>query len=90
MVFMKDFVDAYASERSIPKSQATQEINVFLSILKKLLKEKGGVTFRGIMTLKTYTKKGRSGSINGKKYNTPEKVGVKLIVGKNFEEELNS
>lgn len=81
---LKDFVEAYAQKRGISKTQAEAEVRAFLDVLKAKLKE-GGVSFKGILTLK----KGRSGKCNGKEYTTEDKNSLKLTIGAELEQELN-
>ena len=85
---LKDFVEAYAQKRGISKTQAEAEVRAFLDVLKAKLTE-GGVSFKGILTLKKVLKKGRSGKCNGKEYTTEDKNSLKLTIGAELEQELN-
>lgn len=85
---LKDFVEAYAQKRGISKSQAETEVRAFLDVLKAKLKD-GGVSFKGVFTLKKVLKKGRSGKCNGRAYTTEDKNSLKLTVGAELDEELN-
>lgn len=89
MKTMKDFVRDYAEERAIPKAQAEKEVSAFIKIFKKELIEDEGIVFKGVFSIKTFLKKGRSGCMNGTEYHSPDRVSVKFKLGKEFSEELN-
>lgn len=85
---IKDFIEAYAMKRGISKVQAEQEVKAFLDVMKDKLKA-GGVSFKGIFTIKKVVKKGRSGKCSGREYTTEDKNSLKLTVGADLEQELN-
>ena len=85
---IKEFIDAYAMKRGISKVKAEEEVRAFLDVLKDKLKA-GGVSFKGLFTIKKVVKKGRFGKCNGREYNTEDKNSLKLTVGSELEQELN-
>ena len=53
------------------------------------LAKEGGVSFKGVFTIKKAVKKGRSGEINGHKYSNPDSNTLKITVGSKLSEEMN-
>ena len=87
---MKDCVEAYAQKRGISKAQAETEFKTAVDVIAENCK-KGGVSFKGLFTIKKVIRKGRSGkcSFNGQPWKTEDKNTLSISVGSGFEEELN-
>lgn len=88
MFFIKDFTEAYAMQRGINKSQAKREIDDFLKVFETAVMN-GGVSFKGLFTIKTAIRKGRDGVVNDMSYHTDDKMTLKISVGKDLDEKLN-
>lgn len=89
VVGMKECVETLAMKRGISKSQAREQIDDVLNIIKEKCVEEGGVSFKGAFSLTKVLKKGRKGSINGVDYETPDKNTLKFKVSSAWENEMN-
>lgn len=87
---VKDLVEAYAQKKGISKAQAETEVKAMLDCLFDLVK-KGGISFKGMFTIKHHIRKGRTGKRPGTdiEYTTEDKTVLKITTSKNLEEELN-
>lgn len=85
---MKDCVEVYAQKRGISKVQAEAEFKTAVDVITEKCKD-GGVSFKGLFTIKKKVKKGRSGNINGKAYATEDKNSLSISVGSVLDAELN-
>ena len=87
---LKDLVELYAKEKGISKAQAEADVKVFVNCLKDLI-VKGGISFKGLFTIKHHVRKGRTGRVpsTGEEYTTEDKTVLKITTGKSLEEELN-
>ena len=85
---MKDCVELYAKRRGISKAQAETEFKTAVDVIGDMCVD-GGVSFKGLFTIKQKVQKGRSGKCNGHEYTTEDKNSLKLTVGADLEQELN-
>ena len=88
---IKDIAEDLAVKRGIPKSEAMDIVKDTVGIIGSKCVE-GGVSFKGIFTIKPKVKKGRTGtcSFNGKTWKTEDKKVLTITTGSAMEEELNS
>lgn len=87
---MRECVEEYAQTRGISKSQAESEFKTAVDVIvHKLLT--GGVSFKGLFTIKKKVQKGRSGkcSFNGQTWKTEDKNTLSISVGSDLDAELN-
>ena len=85
---MKDCVEKDAQKRGISKAQAEIEFKTAVNVIADACVD-GGVSFKGIFTIKQKVQKGREGSVNGKSYKTEDKNTLKISVGSELDAELN-
>ena len=85
---MKDCVEKYAQKRGISKAQADTEFKTAVDVIADACVD-GGVSFKGIFTIKQKVQKGREGEVNGKSYKTEDKNTLKISVGSELDAELN-
>ena len=87
---IKDCVEVYAKRRGISKSQAETEFRTAVDVIADMCVD-GGVSFKGIFTIKKKVQKGRSGvcKFNNKEWKTEDKNTLAITVGNGLEEELN-
>lgn len=88
---MKDCVEAYAQKRGISKAQAETEFKTAIDVIAEKCKD-GGVSFKGIFTIKHKIQKGRTGkcAFNGKEWKSEDKTTLSISVGSELEGELNN
>lgn len=86
---MKDCVEALAQKRGISKAEAQSIMTDAVDVIADACVNNGGVAFIGKFTIKTATRKGRSGNLNGHEYDSPDKTVLKISAGKQLEEALN-
>ena len=87
---MKDCVELYAKRRGISKAQAETEFKTAVDVIGDMCVD-GGVSFKGLFTIKQKVQKGRSGKciFNGKAWKTEDKNTLSITVGSDLEAELN-
>ena len=88
MLGLKDCVEKYAQKRGISKVQAEKEFKTALDVIADACVD-GGVSFKGLFTIKRKVQKGRAGKVNGIEYNTNDKNTLKITVGAVLDNELN-
>ena len=88
VVGIKEVVESLASKRGSTKKEAEGIMNDVLDVLVDKLCE-GGISFKGVFTIKQRTQKGRSGKMNGKAWKTDDKQVLSFKMGKDLEEKLN-
>ena len=88
---MKDCVEALAMKKGVTKVEAQNMINDVLEVIADKCKD-GGVSFKGLFTIKQKVQKGRTGkcSFNGKEWKTEDKIVLSISVGAELENELNN
>ena len=67
-----DCIERYAQKRAISKAQAETEFKTALDVIADACVD-GGVSFKGIFTIKKKVQKGRKGMCNGHEYETQDK-----------------
>ena len=85
---MKECVDSYAQKRGISRTQAESEFKTAVNVIADSCVD-GGVSFKGLFTIKQVTRKGREGHIGDRQYKTEDKCSLKLSVGNALEQRLN-
>lgn len=85
---LKDCAELLAQTRGISKAEAEGIMKDVVEVLGTKCAE-GGVSFKGVFTIKQKVQKGRSGSMNGKEWKTEDKVTLKITVGSDLDKELN-
>lgn len=88
---MKDCVELYAKRRGISKAQAETEFKTAVDVIGDMCVD-GGVSFKGLFTIKQKVQKGRSGkcSFNGKAWKTEDKNTLSITVGSDLGAKLNN
>ena len=85
---IKDCAESLAVKRGISKSEAQSIMQDAVAVIIDKCKE-GGVSFKGVFTIKKKVQKGRSGNFNGKEWKTEDKNTLSISVGSDLEVELN-
>lgn len=87
---MKDCVEAYAKKRGISKVQAEAEFQTAVDVIADACVD-GGVSFKGLFTIKQKIQKGRKGTckFNNKEWQTEDKTTLAINVGSSLAEKLN-
>ena len=87
---VKDLVVAYAQKRGISNVQAKAEVEAMVDCLKDLV-VKGGISLKGLFTIKHHVRKGRTGKRPGTDitYTTEDKTVLKITTGSVLDKELN-
>ena len=88
---MKDCVESLAVKRGISKVEAQSIMQDVVDVIADKCKE-GGVSFKGIFTIKHKVQKGRVGkcAFNGKEWKSEDKTTLAISVGAELENELNN
>ena len=88
---MKDCVEALAVKRGISKAEAQSIMQDAVEVIADKCKE-GGVSFKGVFTIKHKIQKGRTGkcAFNGKEWKSEDKTTLSISVGSELEAELNN
>ena len=88
---MKDCVELYAKRRGISKAQAETEFKTAVDVIGDMCVD-GGVSFKGLFTIKQKVQKGRSGkcSFNGKEWKTEDTTVLSIATGSELDNELNN
>ena len=92
VVGIKECVEALAQKRGISKAEAHGIMNDVVDVIIEKVKE-GGVSFKGKFTIKTKTRKGRTGKCKfngGKEWKTEDTTVLSITTGKELEAELNN
>lgn len=87
---LNEVADELAVKRGMSKAQARDIAKDFIEIFASKVVE-GGVSVKGVFTIKPKLQKGRTGtcSFNGKQWKTEDKYVLGITTGKGMEEELN-
>ena len=87
---LKDCAELLAQTRGISKAEAESIMKDVVQVISTKCTE-GGVSFKGVFTIKQKVQKGRSGkcSFNGKEWKTEDKNTLSISVGSDLEVELN-
>lgn len=83
-----------AAKRGISKAEAADIVKDFVEVMSSAICA-GGVSIKGIMTIKPTLRKGREGKITfgerkGESWKSEDKYVLSIKTGANMEEELNS
>lgn len=85
---LKECAECLAVTRGISKSEAESIMKDVVEVLATKCVN-GGVSFKGVFTIKHKLQKGRSGNMNGKEWKTEDRTTLKITVGSDLEAELN-
>ena len=85
---IKDCAETLAQSRRISKSEAESIMKDVVEVLATKICE-GGVSFKGVFTIKQKTQKGRSGNMNGHEWKTEDKQTLSIKVGNDLDMEMN-
>ncbi len=90
MAGVEDCVEALAMQRGISKAEARSIMNDVVEIIATKCAE-GGISFKGVFTIKPKVRKGRSGvcSFNNKEWETEDKLVLSINTGSAMMKELN-
>lgn len=86
---MKECVEALAQKRGIFKNEAQSILEDVIDVICEKCVEDGGVAFKNKFTIKKKVIKGRSGSLNGKEWQTEDKNTLTISVGNSLDFDLN-
>lgn len=86
---IKDCAELLATTRGISKAEAEGIMKDCVEVLATKCAE-GGVSFKGVFTIKQKTKKGRSGNMNGHEWKTDDKQTLTISVGSDLDKEMNA
>lgn len=87
---MKECVEALAQKRGIYKTEAQSIMEDVIDIVSQKCIEDGGVSFKDKFTIKKKVIKGRTGSLNGKQWESEDKITLTITVGNGLAFELNN
>lgn len=89
---MKDCAEALAKTRGITKSEAESIMKDVVEVIASKCVD-GGVSFKGVFTIKPKVQKGRTGTTKfkgvEKQWKTEDKVVLAISTGSDMEAELN-
>ena len=85
---LKDCAELLAQTRGITKTEAESIMKDVVEVIATKCTE-GGVSFKGVFTIKQKVQKGRSGNFNGKAWKTEDKNTLSISIGSDLEAELN-
>lgn len=88
-----DLANELAQKRGISKTEAQEVVKDLVEIMASAIVN-GGVSFKGVMTIKPKLRKGRTGKISfgdkkGQQWKTEDKYVLEVTTGKVMDEELN-
>mgnify|MGYP002526835019 CR=1 FL=1 len=87
---MKDLVNAVALVRGIPKTQAKEIVNDVLGCMTDALIEEGEICIKDVFTIKVITRKGRTGTIEGRPFTSEDKKFLTIRTGSRMLKSINS
>ncbi len=89
IVGMKECASALAQKRGIPKSEAESIMRDCLRVISDKIVSEGGVSVKGLFTIKKKFCKGRSGVCKGVEWKTEDHYSLTIKTGSEFDEMLN-
>ena len=91
IVGLNDVADELAEKKGMTKAMARDIAKDFIEIFASKVVD-GGVSVKGVFTIKPKLQKGRTGtcSFNGKEWKTEDKYVLSIKTGKGMEAELNA
>lgn len=89
----KDLAEELAAKRGISKAEAKSIVDDVVECMASKIVE-GGISFKGVMTIKPKLRKGRSGKIafgenKGQSWTSEDKYVLEVKTGSDMEAELN-
>jgi nucleoid DNA-binding protein len=87
---MKDLVTAVALIRGIPKTQAKEIVNDVIGCMTDALIEEGEICIKDVFTIKVITRKGRTGTIDGRHFKSEDKKFLTIRTGSRMLKSINS
>lgn len=89
MVGIKELVERLAKERGISKVEARSILDDVFSLMHDSLVATDGISLKGYFTIKKKLRKGRSGIIDGKKWETKDKYVLTIKAGHKVDFHMN-
>lgn len=88
-----ELANELAATRGISRAEANSIMKDVVEVMATAIKD-GGISIKGVMTIKPKVQKGRCGVIQfgenkGKEYHSADKVVLSIKAGSNMERELN-
>ena len=85
-----ELANELAAKRGISKKEANDIMADVVEVLKSAIVD-GGVSIKGVMTIKPKLRKGREGkcSFNGQTWKTEDKLVLSITTGNQMDAELN-
>lgn len=84
-----DCAEMLATKRGITKKEADSIMKDVVDVICDQIADKGGISFRGLFTLKKKLIKGRSGNMNGHEWKTEDSYKLSVSTGKDLLDKLN-
>lgn len=90
MIGSTEFIERLAQKEGITKSRAKEMLKNFQDLIVQAVLEDGGISFRGIFTIKKKLRKGRSGKFgDGREWQSEDKYVLAIDTGNEMAEKLN-
>lgn len=89
MTGIKELSEMLARKRGISKKEATSIMTDAVNVLADAIVGDGGVSIKGIFTIKQKKRPARSGTMKGVEWHSPEKRVLTIKAGSQLEDELN-
>lgn len=88
---MTECAELLAERKEISKAEAMRIMDDVLQVISIKCVQEGGVSFKGLFTIKTKLRKGRTGKchFNDTEYQTDDKVVLTITTGRALDEALN-
>lgn len=88
---MTECAELLAERKEISKAEAMGIMDDVLQVISIKCVQKGGVSFKGLFTIKTKLRKGRTGKchFNDTEYKTDDKIVLTITTGRALDEALN-
>ena len=90
MMYLKDLAVEYAKKRAITVTQATIELNTAFEVIEEAIVKDGGIHINEKFSICQNIVRGRTRNLNGRVYDTPDKVSLSIKVSNKLKEKLNS
>lgn len=85
---IKECAELLAQTKGISKVEAERQMRDCVEVIATKCAE-GGVSFKGVFTIKQKIQKARSGVMNGKEWSSPDKKTLSIKVGSDLDKEMN-
>lgn len=90
---MTECAELLAERKEISKAEAMGIMDDVLQVISTKCVQKGGVSFKGLFTIKTKLRKGRTGKCHfndtDTEYKTDDKIVLTITTGRALDEALN-